>query len=393
MRVLLINDYEYAGGAETMVRLTASGLRERGHDVETLFGAERPGGRRAPWSYIDSRAGRRAVVQALREFAPDVVHLHNFYHELSPGILRPLDVWKKGAPASSVRRILMTAHDYHLLAPNPGLREYAGGTLRRLEPEAFRARSALRRHRWDASRLRSRLRVAQYAWNYRLHDRAAVIDRVLCPSRFLADALGVIGLPTGLLPNPAPGVRATPPRPAWPLTFVFAGRLAPEKGVRELLEAWPADGPRLEIVGDGPERTACAAVVGRRGLDVVFHGAQSRDETLAHFARAHVAVLPSLWVENAPMVLFEALAHSAWLLVSDFGGMQEVVREAGVGSTFDPEVPATLAAAIEDIAARHAAGTLNRFDVRTYLDDRSEATYFDRLLAYYHGDAGPDAAA
>ena len=39
---------------------------------------------------IYSPAGRRGIDQVVREFQPDVAHVHNIYHQLSPSVLRPL---------------------------------------------------------------------------------------------------------------------------------------------------------------------------------------------------------------------------------------------------------------------------------------------------------------
>lgn len=58
------------------------------------------------WSF----EARRNMRRLLKEFRPDVVHLHNIYHQISPSILGPLK--RSGA------KIVMTVHDYHLVSPD-----------------------------------------------------------------------------------------------------------------------------------------------------------------------------------------------------------------------------------------------------------------------------------
>src|SRR5205807_482605 len=134
MRILHVNKYLYRrGGAESYMQALAAPPRAAG-DEGALFGMDHPendpqphaqhfpsfpepepppastlakaqGFARMVWS-TDARHGMDAVVA---DFRPDVVHLHNVYHHLSPSILGPL----------ARRRIptVMTLHDYKLACP------------------------------------------------------------------------------------------------------------------------------------------------------------------------------------------------------------------------------------------------------------------------------------
>jgi glycosyltransferase involved in cell wall biosynthesis len=53
---------------------------------------------------------KRKMGDLLAEWKPDIAHLHNIYHQLSPSILAPLK--EKGIP------IVMTVHDYNLISPD-----------------------------------------------------------------------------------------------------------------------------------------------------------------------------------------------------------------------------------------------------------------------------------
>src|SRR5258707_610187 len=115
-RVLHINDYptDAGGGAEIVMQQTVSLLRRHGISAETFTGADLPRAWQTPWHYVDNGRARRALAAKLAAFQPDIVHLHNFYHVLSPGILATLADFNR----SHRLRIVMTAHDYHLACPN-----------------------------------------------------------------------------------------------------------------------------------------------------------------------------------------------------------------------------------------------------------------------------------
>ena len=94
-------------------------------------------------------------------------------------------------------------------------------------------------------------------------------------------------------------------------------------------------------------------------------------------------VLPSLWVENHPVCLIEALACGTNILVSDLGGMREIVDESGVGFVFEPGDRAGLARIFDRIEQARGDGTLNRFDATAFLEARSESRYLAAVLDAY----------
>src|SRR5437773_212327 len=118
MRILHVNDYpiEDGGGAEVMLARTLRLLRADGADVSLFTVADLPDRRLTVRRYLDNPVARQALAERLRCFRPDVVHLHNYYHVLSPGILVELERYRSQRPL----RIVMTAHDYHLVCPNSG---------------------------------------------------------------------------------------------------------------------------------------------------------------------------------------------------------------------------------------------------------------------------------
>lgn len=384
MRVLIINDFGVGGGCEQHVSQLVSLLGNEGHVVELLTAARRPEPPRHPLAYISNHRDVARLRAMLASFRPEVVHLHNIYHLWSPLVLKELARWKR----ASGGRVVMTAHDFHLVCPNPGFNRFKGGSMTPLPDAAPMPLplSLLLRSRWDhRGRAHSWLRLAQHLWHYRLCRRAAVIDRILAPSRVLTTMLQQAGLHGVHLPHPVPAVhRIAARRPDDRLRLVFVGRLEPEKGLIPFLRA--AGSPpawTLTVVGDGSERHAIERAARERQLAVGFRGQVEHDQALLAIAGAHVLILPSRCHENAPLVLLEALALGTNVLVTDRGGMRETIETAGVGFRFDPDRPETLRAALQEIERARLAKTLNDFTAPAMLRDRAPRRWIVALLAHY----------
>ncbi len=137
--------------------------------------------------------------------------------------------------------------------------------------------------------------------------------------------------------------------------IVYVGRLVPEKGLRELLEATRALAPeiprlRIALVGEGPMRAELASLAAQCGSEVVFAGAQPPDEVARWMAAANLVTLPS-YSEGHPNVLVEALACGRGVVATPVGGIPEVV-DATSGVLVPPRDAAALAEGLRAGLAR-----------------------------------------
>lgn len=133
-------------------------------------------------------------------------------------------------------------------------------------------------------------------------------------------------------------VRQVPSEPLsdGPLFLCVCG-LLPRKNLRWLLrlfEAWMARGGagRLCIVGEGPQRVILEAEIAARGLGerIQLAGRLSDEEMLSLLANAELFLFPSL-LEGFGLAVAEALAQGVPALVSDHGGLAEVVTHGQTG--------------------------------------------------------------
>jgi glycosyltransferase involved in cell wall biosynthesis len=162
---------------------------------------------------------------------------------------------------------------------------------------------------------------------------------------------------------------------AVPSEMLYAGRLSPEKGVLDLIEA--SRGLNLVIAGDGPLRSR---VPGARGF--VPH-----DELQRLYARAAVVVCPSRR-EGFGVACLEAMAHGRPVVATGVGGLLDLVVDGETGIVVPPRDPPALRAALERLLAdpelRRRLGLAGRDRARTlfswkHVTDATLAAYAEAL--------------
>ena len=301
-------------------------------------------------SLIWNREAAANLDALLKETRPDVAHLHNIYHHLSPSIFPVLR--RHGVP------VVMTLHDLRLLCP-------AIHMLRDGEPcekcRGGRFHNAVRYGCVKNSRAASLLAAAE-TWHQRsrgLYEKS--VDLFLCPSRFIRDKYISWGYPAAKLrhlPNFVDldlwhprHVQTSGDRDA----YLYFGRISNEKGLRSLLEAqllWEkefaagevSERPlRLLIAGTGPCEGNLRAGVAMHGIEnVEILGGLDRDGLRRALARSRFSVLPSEWYENGPMAALEAFASGLPMVGTDIGGIPEMIEDGVNGILVPPRNPVQL---------------------------------------------------
>jgi glycosyltransferase involved in cell wall biosynthesis len=386
-----------AGGAELVVSYLAEGLAQRGHRVTVvttcgpemepypdeqrngcevirffppnrywLFAREGRGGiDKLRWHLRDAwnPAAARRLDGLLRTRRPDVVHTHGI-EGFSPAF------WQC-VRAHNIP-LVHTAHDYYMICPRALL---------------LTSRFALCNEPTMPCRLRR-------AWYLRC---ATTLDLFCSPSQFLLDEHRRAGLAArrfAVVPNGIPVVPQSPARQrtdSQSLHLLMASRLTPEKGVRVVLEAMrrlPGHLPvRVTIAGKGAleseVREACT-----QDPRIAFAGYVSGEEKARLFSEVDALLLPSLWYENAPIVVLEAAAYQLPLIASRLGAIPEFVEHGTNGLLFEPGNAQALADAIvrlsadRELRARLAQGgapLIARHTIARMLD--TYTGHYDQLLS------------
>ncbi len=347
MRVVQATSFHYRRGGDSIQCLELSdALRQSGHDV-AAFSMNHPDNVASPWQryWVDHveyrgdltaidrlRAAWRSVYHVesgrkmgrlLRDFAPDVVHFHSVHHHLTMAAVEACE--KARVP------IVWTLHDYRTVCPATSLlrgdevcERCAGGRF--WHCVAGRCKSG------ELSR-----GVAATVESYVSRWRRSLerVDCYVAPSRFLAETVLRMGLPARrieVVPNPIWGPPATdrPARRGDDLLFV--GRLSPEKGVDTLVRAVSRlDDAVLRVVGDGPERERLEALAHETRAKVVFDGWLDTQQVAGRMRSAALLCVPSVWYENCPGVVLEAMAAGLPVVASDLGGLTELLEWGKAG--------------------------------------------------------------
>lgn len=159
---------------------------------------------------------------------------------------------------------------------------------------------------------------------HRLEQHVALGARIrrICPNP-------IAYLPTIAMDRPATG----------PLRLLFVGRLHPSKGLHVLLEAAErldtSSGFTLHVAGDGAQMDSLRERYGHHEW-VTFHGYVGQSEVAALMGASHVLCVPSIWNENAPGVIVQALGAGLPVLGSNTGGIPELIGTSGAGNLVAP---------------------------------------------------------
>ncbi|MFZ1655048.1 MAG: glycosyltransferase [Candidatus Moraniibacteriota bacterium] len=399
MRVLLINKFHYLkGGAERAYFDTAHILAENGHSV-AFFAMEHPDNFETPWSrffvsnvdYHDAAAGLWSKLRAalrilwnheaatkldalIEEFKPEVAHLHNTYHQLSPSILWTLR--KHGV------RIVMTLHDYKLISPN-----YSLLVRGRIWDHTSGLRAIIDRAVQD-SYLKSAV-CAVEKWLHAAIGSFHLVDVYIAPSRFLIEKFHAAGFayPITHVVQPIQPF-PTAPVPTVRKHLLFIGRLSKEKGVATLIDACGlmAGAVPLKIIGTGPDETMLRERA-RSISGVEFLGYQTGEAWEQSIQGARALVVPSIWYENMPYVVLEALSRGIPVIASNLGGVPERIQEGENGFLFEPGNTEDLVRAIRKLIEYSDPVTLSQRAYESVADARPEA-YYQAIKRLYRGENG-----
>lgn len=383
MKVLLIDDFLYSGGAETVFRATYEVLQKAdGIEVEMFYGTETHTKPDGAISYLFSFSFRKRMREMLKAIKPDIIHIHGFYHILSPSIFEEIRKYKQ---ENSTIKVVYTAHDYYFLYPNSSLLKYVGK-----KPSLVADFSIMKilfdrvDHRgW----LYSYMKKVQWLVSHRLLNIKDSIDVILSPSLFLKNMLEThVNVPVSLVRNPMEFGRVeTVQRHSDidKLRLIYFGRLSPEKGILEFVHnlVGSHENYKLDIFGTGDLAEMLERFIDNNELSerVELKGFLEREDILKLLPSYHAMVLPSIWYENAPMSILEAVMNNLVVVVSNLGGMKEMAEMCTRHVLFDPFDVINFQCLLGDIRMAYSkpASCIDEIETFTY------EHYLKQLLEVY----------
>ena len=356
----------------------------------------------------------RAIAAVVREFRPESVHAQHLLN-LSTGLFEAARA--AGAP------VLLTLHDYWLSCPRDGLRMRADGSLcatvdhrvcaqcltdspylvAPLQRTAARAAQAAgfgallhEVHRRAPRLTTGAARFLRRTWPVRsallepaldarvahLKEKIRQVDAFVAPTGFARDRAVEWGVPEGRVRVMALGAVPGPSRPrrAGPRRRIgYVGTMAPHKGVHVLIEAvrgLPADREwALDLVGKldlDPNYGARLRALAGGDARITLRGPVPPDGQVPWWDSLDVLVVPSLWWENSPLTVLEAMAAGIPVVASRTGGVPEILPE-GAGVLVPPGDVGALRAVLESILqGRLFGGPLDALPVKTAAEGARE---------------------
>jgi glycosyltransferase involved in cell wall biosynthesis len=398
-RVIVVTDNAHVNGGSGKVALsTAVSLQRRGVPA-TIFTAAGPvspelaaepglevlctnqpeilndpdrfaAARRGIWNATARAAMQRRLASADR--TRTIVHVHSWTKALSSSVV--------GAAIDAGFPVVATLHEYFTACPVGSFFDHRRGEICTVRPMSS---ACLTRNCDPRSGLHKAWRVGRHAVQRTFGKVPTGIRHFITISELSESVLRPY-LPAGAivhgLANPIDVERSEPVLPARSREYTFVGRLSQEKGVVLFARAAHRLGIQAVFVGDGE----CADEVRAACPSAIITGWIDPRAAIERMRSARAIVLPSLWYENAPLVVPEAAAMGLPSVVPDTCAARDQIVEGVTGMTFrggsEDDLVAKLAALRDDdFVARLGAEAYATY----WLRPQSMDSHIEGLLDVY----------
>jgi glycosyltransferase involved in cell wall biosynthesis len=331
---------------------------------------------------FESEKKIRELVQKER---PEVAHIHDVYHYVTPSVLFGLK--KEKIPmAHKLSAYELICPNYKLFTQGDICNRCKGGKYYNC------LKYKCLKNSWGSSFV-----GMLEAYIHRFLKSYEKIDFLLAPSEFMRNKFIEFGYDKSKIKVLRNVLNLKDYQPEFNKEkfFLYSGRLAEEKGLMNLIEAFRVlkkedklKNHILYLMGEGPQETELKEKV--RDLDltkeIIFIGFKKKwsKEWVKYNSRAKLNILPSLWFDNSPIAISEAMAFGTVPLVSNRGGTSEMVKDEKSGLVF-------LADSIEDLAEKISLVIDKKIDlkkmqkkaVKRVREINGEEIYYEKLMSIY----------
>ncbi len=353
MKILLVNKFHYKkGGSETYYFTIAEALNKAGHEViffsmhdeknipceqdkYFISNVSKKGGIKSKlkmvFHIVYSKEAYKKITELLKAENPDVVILNLVHKQITCSIIDAIKDYNSNI------KIVWTMHDLITICPSYTMLDGNLNICEKCLDGNFK--HCLKNKCVHGSKLMSYLSMYE-AKQIKKHGWYNKVDVYICPSNFYKNKLEKAKFTTSkivYIPNPlSADVRYGISNDVKDYILYF-GRLSKEKGVLTLISAMQYVNQELIILGTGPIEEDCKRLVKELNIDdkVQLLGFKTGKELEEYVSKAKVVVLPSEWYENGPYSAMEAMAKGRPLIVSNLGGLLELVENGKNGFIFE----------------------------------------------------------
>lgn len=366
MKILAVhNRYRIRAGEDNVFDAETRLLREYGHTIKTwtvdnqeiqdtnLFGKIR-----LAINTIWSVNSYKKMLAIIKDFKPDIVHVHNILPILSPSIFYACK--KAGVP------VVQTIHNYRLGCPAATF--FREGQICELCLQKSLLQSII--HRCYRHSFTQTLVVASMLQIHKwINTWNKAVDGYIALTPFMKDKLIEIGIKKEKIhvkPNfiEEKFDRVNKQEPTFGKYYLFVGRLAPEKGIHLLLDAYQNANLQypLLIIGSG-ELEEIVKEASQNNPKIIYVGQQPKDKVYEYMQEAIALVFPSIWYEGFPLTILEAYSQSLPVIVSSLNSVNSAFKNGIISFAYQAEDKKDLSKALILIEA----------DKKEWLDTKKKA--------------------
>lgn len=351
MKVLQVNKFlKIVGGAETYMFELSKALQAEGIEVK-FWGMEDEENITDDFSellveninYADqgavkkissvaktiySKSNRRKIAKVLDDFAPDIVHIHNYNFQITPSILP--EIKKRNI------KVVQTIHDSQMVCPYHRLYNFQRNTVcTKCIEGSFN--NCIKDKCFDGSLLKSAVGAIESKLYHALGYYEKHVDCYISPSNFLANLINKrIKKEIKVIPN-FTSIEKGKQKNINPLEesyYLYFGRISEEKGIKEMISLFNRIDLNLIVVGKGPlEKWVEESISDSKNIK--FIGPKYGEELVDIIENAKYVIQPSKWFENCPMTIIESFALDVPVIGSNHSGFKDLINDGETGFLLD----------------------------------------------------------
>lgn len=403
LNILIVhNEYQYAGGEDTVVRQDAALLEKHGHSVffyvrknEELQSFSKMQKLLLPFTTIFSLKSYREIRRLIQKHKIDVVHVHNTLPLISYSAYY--------AAKKEDCKLIQTIHNFRLVCPNALFYRdehicedcLNKGLLCGIKHSCYRGSKTqtamvalmLKLHRMFGTFKKPDAYITLTEFNKEKISAVVPTEKVHVKPNFIHfDEQNVSDTLNSSLSDVLPPFLQ-------PFSyFIYAARLEKVKGIFIVLEAFRhLPEQTLLILGTGPDRDKVLTFIEKYEMKNVFClGFQPHENTLCLLKQAAALVFPSLWYEGFPMTIMESLACGTPVLASNTPNITETIHSGKNGFSFSVGSDKDLAKTINIFSSlsEEEKKQLRENAKKTYETLFTEEIIYKKLIDIYTKETG-----
>jgi len=401
VKVLLVNKYFYLkGGPERHISKISKILEAKGHQA-IPFSMQDERNEPTPYAkYFVSRVdfnspmslgdklrmvprviyfleAREKIEALIRKVKPDIAHLHNIAHQISPSILHSFK--KFDLP------VIQTLHDYKLICPTYRM-VVEGRICERCKGHQY-YQAVLQRCNKGSFSFSLLNCVEMYIHKFsQIYEKN--VDLFVAPSSFLHNKIiefGINGKKVVHVPNFI-DVEGYSPKYNGENYLIYFGRVSREKGLFTLVQAMrDIKASKLFIIGEGELKKDLEKYILQENIaSIKFLGHIKGERLKTTIRNSLFTILPSEWYENCPYSILEAFALGKPVIGSNIGGIPELIEDGVDGLLFKPGNSEELSEKIAYLINRPRLREQMGKNARKKVEERYNSEfYYQRLMGVY----------